>query len=58
MTAERGHLIQPEDGAVVLAADSQPVARATDGFLAPGAPLIRPSAFEVTDPAWAELEML
>ena len=41
-----------------LAADSQPVARATDGFLAPGAPLIRPSAFEVTDTAWAELETL
>ena len=39
-----------------LAADSQPVARATDGFLAPGAPLIKPSAFDVTDTAWAELE--
>jgi phage FluMu gp28-like protein len=41
-----------------LAADSQPVARATDGFLASGAPLIRPSAFEVTDTAWAEWETL
>jgi phage FluMu gp28-like protein len=41
-----------------LAADSQPVARATDGFLAPGAPLIRPSAFEVTDTAWAELDTM
>jgi hypothetical protein len=41
-----------------LAADSQPIARATDGFLAPGAPLIRPSAFAVTDTAWAELETL
>jgi hypothetical protein len=41
-----------------LAAESQPSARASDGFLAPGAPLIRPSAFEVTDTAWAELEML
>jgi len=41
-----------------LAADSQPVARATDGFLAPGAPLIRPSAFEVPDTAWVELETL
>ena len=41
-----------------LAADSQPVARATDGFLAPGAPMIRPSAFEVVDAVWTELETL
>ena len=41
-----------------LAADSQPTARASDGFLAPGAPLIQPGAFEVTDTAWTELETL
>jgi phage FluMu gp28-like protein len=40
------------------AAEAQPVSRLADGFLADGTPLIAPSAFELTDTAWVELETM